>query len=39
MRGGTVAIAGLPVRVCVAAEEPAYDAGRNCMLLWLRRIR
>jgi hypothetical protein len=30
---------GSPVRVCAAAEERADDAGRNCMLLRLRRIQ
>jgi hypothetical protein len=30
---------GSPVRVCAAAEERAYDADRNCMLLRLRRIQ
>jgi hypothetical protein len=33
------AMVGSPVRVCAAAEERAYDAGRNCMLLRLRRIQ
>jgi len=33
------AMVGSPVRVCAVAEERAYDAGRNCMLLRLRRIQ